>query len=53
MIYYIREESHCCLDPTTTSKRLVVERSYGDLVWQLTGGDEDLIREYSKHRSYL
>lgn len=43
-----REETHCCLDPTTTSRVLVVARSYGDLVWDITGGDEDLISQYSQ-----
>lgn len=39
---------HCCLDPTTSDKMLVVDRSYGDLVWNLTGADEDLIKDYSQ-----
>lgn len=42
------EEVHCCLDPTYSEKTLIAARSYGDLVWELTGGDADLIEHYSK-----
>lgn len=45
-------ESHCCLDIETTSKRLIVERSYGDLVWEVTGGDEDMIKDPTNHWNY-
>lgn len=44
------DEVHCCLDPATTDKVLVTSRSYGDLVWDLTGVDTDLIQEYSQVR---
>ena len=46
LLYY--EEVHCCLDPDFKHmKSLITERSYGDLVYEITGGDEQLIREYS------
>ena len=42
------DEIHCCLDPTSTDDVLIIERSYGELVWQVTGGDESLIHQYSQ-----
>lgn len=42
------DETHCCLDPETSGKVLFVDRTYVDLVWQLTGGDSDLLDQYSK-----
>ena len=41
-------EVHCCLDPATSDKALVTDRSFGDLIWTLTGADADLIKEYSQ-----
>lgn len=49
VIYILNnDEVHCCLDPTTSDKILVTARSYGDLIWDLTGADADLIKEYSQ-----
>lgn len=39
------EETHCCLNPESSDKILIVSRSYGDLVWTATDGDESTIEE--------
>ena len=47
--FLYREESHCCIDVTSDSidgLRLTSARSFGDLVWDVTGGDEDLMMQY-------
>ena len=41
------EESHCCLNPELSDKTLIVERSFGDLVWTATDGDETRMQEIS------
>ena len=41
------EESHCCLNPEMHEDTLIIERSYGDLVWVATDGDESRMEEIS------
>ena len=43
-----REESHCCLDADSIDKVLIASRSYGELVYEITGGDQDLLASYSE-----
>lgn len=38
-------ESHCCIDPFRETKNLMVARSYDDLVFNVTGGDTDMLND--------
>ena len=40
-------ETHCCLDPETSAKRIICASTYDDLVFELTGGDMDYLAEIS------
>lgn len=41
-------ETHCCLDPSTSSLILRCGSTYEDLVWEVTGGDYDYLNEISE-----
>lgn len=42
-------EIHCCLDPRVIDKNILFcSRSYGDLVFDLCGGDMELLEYYSR-----
>lgn len=47
------KETHCCLDPQSTSKRLVCAPNYNDLVYYITGGDSDYLAEVSAQAPYI
>lgn len=47
------DESHCCLDPECCEPVLIAERTYEDLVYYITGGDADLLAEYSAKAKYI
>lgn len=37
--------THCCLNPDSSEKKLIIEHSYGDLVWEALDGDESRMSE--------
>lgn len=48
-----KDEMHCCLDPQSSSKSLVCADDYEDLVYYVTGGDEDYLAEVSNMAPYI
>ena len=50
MVY--SQEIHCCLSVETTDKILVVDRDYGGLAWEVTGGDLDMLKDKTNHWNF-
>lgn len=48
-----KDETHCCLDPQSSTRSLICADSYDDLVYYITGGDDDYLAEVSSMAPYI